>query len=339
MPDYLFTRAYSVGNCGRRKQRFSPVRSCGRRSWTFATILTFVFALLIIILPVQVRAAELSVKDVLPAPGFAGEWTIDGNIELYDKETLFNHINGEAELYFPYGFAALASANYINKINQELSIVADVYQVASLLDAFGIYSNYRKPNNLPVSIGADGFASPSQLMFYQDKYFVRLQVSGETNLPKDILLACARAISQNLPAGAGPPRELDVLNIPALVPQSERYLAQSLLGYAFFRRGLIADVQVLEEKMQIFAIPEDTQALARRTFDQYCAYLQAEGRSVQLTGDAASRLVIAVDPLYGGVQVMQSGKYVAGVVRIKNTALGKKIMEQLSRQIIAKTGG
>jgi hypothetical protein len=299
----------------------------------------FVFTFLLMTLPLKVRAAELSIKDVLPASGFAGEWTIDGNVELYDKDTLFNHINGEAELYFPYGFAALASANYINKKNPELSIVADVYQVASVLDAFGIYSNYRKSNNLPVSVGADGFASSSQLMFYQDKYFVRLQVSGETSLPEDILLVCARSISRNLPAGAGPPREMDVLKIPALIPKSERYLAKSLLGYAFFHRGLIADVQVQEEKMQIFAIPEDTPAEARRTFDQYYAYLQAERRSIRLTGDDARGVIIAVDPLYGGVQVMHYGRYVAGVVRIKNNAIGEKIMEQLSRQISANKGG
>ena len=90
--------------------------------------------------------------------------------------------------------------------------------------------------------------------------------------------------------------------------------------------------------MQVFAIPEDTPADARRTFDQYYAYLQEEGRNSELTGDAARRLIIAVDPLYGGVQVMHFGRYVAGVVRIKNNALGKKIMEQLNRRISADTG-
>jgi len=135
-----------------------------------------------------------------------------------------------------------------------------------VLDAFGIYSNYRKANNLWVTIGAEGFVSPSQLMFYQDRYFVRLQVAGATSLEKDIFLACARAISGNIPAGSGQPKELEVMKIPALVPKSERYLAQSLLGYVFFRRGIIADAIVKDEKMQIFVIHEDTQAAARKTF-------------------------------------------------------------------------
>jgi hypothetical protein len=301
--------------------------------------MTFVFSLFIMTMFNPAGVAQPSIKDVLPAQGFAEEWTIDGKVEHYDKDTLFNHINGEAELYFPYGFDVLASANYIHKKNQDLSIVADVYRMASVLDAFGIYSNYRRPNNSWVAIGAEGFVSPSQLMFYQDRYFVRLQVSGETNLPKDLLLTCARAISKNLPAGSGQPRELEVLKIPALVQKSERYLAQSLLGYAFFRRGLIADAAVKDEKMQIIAIREDTPADARRTFDQYHTYLKAEAQSIELTESATQRMVMAVDPLYGDVQVMQSDRYVIGTVRVKNNALAKQILEQLRRRINADTGG
>ncbi len=312
--------------------------SSGRRSLVVTTIIAFVFTLLIIMTSNPARAAEVSIQKILPAQGFTEEWVIDGKVELYDKDTLFNHINGEAELYFPYGFDALASANYINRKNQDLSIVADVYRMASVLDAFGIYANYRKANNSWVTIGAEGFASGSQLMFYQDRYFVRLQVSGETNLPQDTLLACASTISQNLPVGVGPPKELDVLKIPALVPKSERYLAQGLLGYAFFRRGMIADALVQDEKMQIFVIHEDTEAEARRTFDQYHTYLKAEGQGIQLTENAARRLIIAVDPLYGGVQMEQSGRYIAGLVRIKNNSLAERLLDELHKRISADAG-
>lgn len=305
------------------------------------TRLFILFIILILTLAVSnpVRAADLSIKDVLPGKGFAGEWVIEDKVKLYDKETLFDHINGEAELYFPYGFDALATASYINNNNKELSVVADVYRMASVLDAFGIYSNYRKTNNLWVTIGAEGFLSSSQLMFYQDRYFVRLQVSGATNLPKDIFLACALAISGNLPAGSGQPKELEILKIPALVPKSERYLAQSLLGYVFFRRGIIADAKVQDEKMQIFVIHEDTPAAASKTFDQYHSYLKAEAQGIQMTEDPARMQVIAVDPLYGGVLVEQSGRYIIGAVRIKNTSVAKQLIEQLRGRISADAGG
>ena len=300
----------------------------------------FLFIFLIIIMAVSnpVSAADLSIKDILPVKGFAGNWIIEENAKIFDKDTLFNHINGEAELYLPYGFDALAAASYVNKHNPDLSIEADVYRMASALDAFGIYSNYRKTNNLWVAIGTEGFVSSSQLMFYQDRYFVRLQVAGATSLPKEIFLACARAISGNLPAGAGPPKDLELLKIPALVPKSERYLAQSLLGYSFFRRGIIADAAAQGEKMQIFVIREDTQVAARKTFDQYHSYLKAETQSIQVTGNQDRIRVIAVDPLYGEVLVEQSGRYIIGAVRVKNTSLAKQLIDQLHERIAADTG-
>ncbi len=298
----------------------------------------FIFFILIMAVSNPVRAADLSIKDVLPAKGFAKEWVIEEKATLYDKDTLFDHIDGEAELYFPYGFDTLATASYVNKQNPDLSIVADVYRMASVLDAFGIYSNYRKSNNLWVTIGTEGFVSPSQLMFYQDRYFVRLQISGATSLEKDILLACARAISEKLPASLGQPRELEILKIPALVPKSERYLAQSLLGYVFFRKGIIADAAAQNEKMQIFVIHEDSPAVARKTFDQYHSYLKTEAQSVQLTEDQSRRLLKAVDPLYGGVLVEQSGCYIIGAVRVKNISVAKQLIEQMYGKISADAG-
>ena len=312
--------------------------STRRQSGIIKTIMTFIFFIFMMALSNPVHAADLSIKDVFLGKSFAKDWVIEGKVKLYDKDTLFDHIDGEAELYFPYGFDALATASYVNKQNPDLSIVADVYRMASVLDAFGIYSNYRKANNLWVTIGAEGFVSPSQLMFYQDRYFVRLQVAGATSLEKDIFLACARAISGNIPAGSGQPKELEVMKIPALVPKSERYLAQSLLGYVFFRRGIIADAIVKDEKMQIFVIHEDTQAAARKTFDQYHSYLQAEGQGIQMTGNPACMQVIAVDPLYGGVLVEQSGRYIIGAVRIKNTSIAKQLIDELHRRISADAG-
>ena len=263
-----------------------------------------------------------------------------GRGEFYDRDTLFNHIDGEAELYFPYGFDVLASANYISKKNLDLSIVADVYRMASLLDAFGIYSNYRKTNNMWVAIGAEGFVSSSQLMFYQDRYFIRLQVSGETSLPKKIYSWHAPGLSpETFLQVQVQPKELDILKIPALVPKSERYLAQSLLGYVFFRKGMIADAVAQDEKMQIFALHEDTQAAARKTFDQYHSYLKSEAQGIQMTGNPARMLVIAVDPLYGGVLVGQSGRYIIGAVRVKNTSVARQLIEQLHGRISADAGG
>jgi hypothetical protein len=287
--------------------------------------------------PAPVFAAEDSMKNILPAPGFTPDWVMKERVTLYNSDTLFDHINGEAELYFPYGFDMLATATYLNKKNPDVWVVVDVYRMGSLLDAFGIYSNYRKADAAGVVIGAEGFASSSQLMFYQDRYFVRIQVTGATSLEQELLLACGRTVSRNLPPNTGRPGELEALvGIPGMVTKSERYLAQSILGYAFFRRGMIAEAMLGGERVQVFAVYENSPDAARKAFDDYRSYLKAEGREMNVTGTTDRNSLTAVDPLYGGVFVEQSGPNLIGAIRMKEASAAKPIVEQLRERLLKR---
>ena len=254
---------------------------------------------------------------------------------LYNSDTLFDHINGEAELYFPYGFDMLITATYLNKKDPEVWVVVDVYRMGSLLDAFGIYSSYRKADAAGIVIGAEGFVSSSQLMFYQDRYFVRIQVTGATSLEQDIFAACGRAVSGNLPPNAGRPGELEALaGIPGIVTKSERYLARSLLGYAFFTRGMIADVILGGERVQVFVVFENSTDAARKALDDYRSYLKVEGQEVNVTKTTDRISMTAIDPLYKSVFVEQSGPYLIGAIRMKKAADAKPIVEQLRKLLL-----
>jgi hypothetical protein len=170
-------------------------------------------------------------------------------------------------------------------------------------------------------------------MFYQDRYFVRLQVTGATGLGQDVFLACARTVSEKLPFNARPIGELESLRMPGIVPKTERYIAKSLLGYPFFRRGIIADAILSGERFQVFLVPEDSVAAAREAFDHYRSYLKAEGKNIQLQGERNYDAIAAVDPLYGEIFVEQSGRYVIGAVRLRKSSSAKKIIEQLRERL------
>ncbi|MDO8944568.1 MAG: hypothetical protein Q7U75_15400 [Desulfobacterales bacterium] len=283
--------------------------------------------------PAPVRAAGDAIENVLPAPACAEGWNLDGKATLFNRETLFDRINGEAELYFPYGFDVLASARYANIRDPRIAVDADVYRMGSLLDAFGMYANYRRKENVDAKVGAEGTLSPSQLIFYQGRYFVRIQATGTSSLEGDVFLACARAISQKLPPNTGRPKELEGFAIPAVVPRSERYIAQSLLGYDFFRRGLMADAVLNGEQVQLLLVPEDSGDAASRAFDRYRSYLKSSGADVQAAGIPGRMSLSAVDPLYGNVFVVQAGRFIVGAVRFKDPSAAKQLVDQLRRGV------
>ena len=289
--------------------------------------------LLSLIAPTPGQAAGPSAEKVLPAQMCAEGWGMDGKVALYDKDGLFDRINGESELYFPYGFEVLAYARYENKKDRSIAVDADVYTMGSLLDAFGIFANYRRKDSAEAGIGAEGTVTPSQLLFYQDRYFVRLQVTGATTVDQAVLRACAGAIAMNLPSNSGRPKELDALAVPAVVKKSERYVAQSLLGYDFFHAGLIADAIVNGVPVQVFLVPERSRDAARKTFDQYRAYLKQSGSDVRVTEAQGRILLEANDPLYGTVHVEQAGRHLVGAVRVKDGVAARQLIEQLRARV------
>jgi hypothetical protein len=279
-------------------------------------------------------AGDNDVEKFLPTPSCANGWNIDGKVTLYNKENLFDRINGEAELYFPYGFENLAYARYANTKNPEIAIDVDIYKMGSLIDAFGIYAGYRSKSDPDVRIGAEGTVSSSQLFFYQDRHFVRLQVTGATELSEDVFLSCAKSISQNLPNNLDRPKELDIFMIPALEQKSVRYIAQSLLGYSFFRRGITADINLKAGTAQVFLVPEESAEMAQKAVDLYIVYLKASSKRVDRKESAGVISVRAVDPLYGNAYLEQAGKFIIGIIRINDIAAAKKVVEILRNRII-----
>jgi hypothetical protein len=264
-----------------------------------AAAIFFLFA--IMFFPADLFALDESLESMLPPPGFAKEWAMDGKISRYTKENLYTYIDGEAELYMPYGFTVLVSA---------------LYTMGSAIDAFGIYSYYRNPAAEMVNIGSSGFIDESQLLFYKNRYFVRLSASGD-NPSRAVFLACAEAIAQRLGGKSMPPEELELLKIPGIVPRTEKYTAQSVLGYAFFKKGFTADATLNGSPVKIFVIFDESVQDAEDTINRYMVYLKEKGNEPRIDKSTQGVTLIAQDPLYKGVLVRQSGRYVFGITNLK----------------------
>jgi len=280
-----------------------------------------------------VGCSTLGAKDVaarlLPAPGFADGWRTDGDVAVYDRETIYDYIDGEAELYYPYGFKRAAVANYVKADEPTLLISADVYEMGSLLDAFGIYSNYRSAEAEAAGVGCEGFRDDYQLMFYQDRYFVRLSSLAPPAQNRAHMTACAQAIARNLPGATTLPAELALVTTNEAVPRTQRYVAESLLGYDFFPRGLDAQATLDGKRVRLFAVMLEDEAAARGALNAYAAFLDESGAKPRQTAHDTLRELTAHDPFYKGVIVRQTGAHLLGVAGLGEPNRGAAVIDRM----------
>jgi hypothetical protein len=276
--------------------------------------------------------AEKALEAILPAECASG-WVMDGKVATYTQENLYKYIDGEAELYMPYGFRKAATVMYVKPGSKDIGIVANIFEMGSFLDAFGIYANFRSPTLEQIKMGAEGFLDESQLMFYQDRYFVQMEASGAIAQEGSLFQACAGAISRNLPDGKEKPRELEFFKVPGVVPLTEKYYAEGLLGHGFFGKGLTAEVVIGETRVKMLVMLGGSEEAAARVFTEYGKYLKDSKALPQISNDERGVILHVIDPLYKGVVLHQSGRYVVGVVGLKEPRQGDGTIAQLLKRL------
>lgn len=70
-------------------------------------------------------------------------WVIIEGPQLYNKKTLFDHVDGQAELFLTYGFQKSIFTIYQDKKSPDNQVEVDVYDMGNVFQAFGVFSRFR----------------------------------------------------------------------------------------------------------------------------------------------------------------------------------------------------
>ena len=82
-------------------------------------------------------------------------WKQVGEIQSFDPNTLYEYINGGADLYLAYDFQELKVAEYQN--DKKAAVTVEVYRHRTPTQAFGIYSQERFPGANFIDVGIQGY--------------------------------------------------------------------------------------------------------------------------------------------------------------------------------------
>lgn len=191
---------------------------------------------------------------------------------LYKPDSLYQYIDGGADVYLLYDFRLLLHQELKNA-NAE--ITADIYDMGRPEDAFGIYAAERSPRYKFLPIGIEGYSSKGILNFVQDRYYVKLSaMSGNADTLLDSL---ARTLSQRIGGKKTSPALLMKLPAEKRVAHSEQYVRKDPLGHAFLAPAYVVTYGWGEKQGKLVVSVAIEPAGAKMRLDQLAKHFQQTG--------------------------------------------------------------
>jgi hypothetical protein len=282
-------------------------------------VLCLVFGVLL--LPVSSPAAmDLRFPDV-------SGWRLSGDVQTFNPKTLYEYINGAADLYLASDFEELKVAEYANE--KKASVVVEAYRHRTPRDAFGIYSQERLPDGDFLRIGAQGYIDKNILNFVCGRYYVKLNSFETGDEDREVLQAIAGKVAESLGEKGGLPSLLSAFPLEGKKGNSEKYLTRNFLGYAFFNSAYTADYEIAGKTFKLFLIEAANRNEGKSIVQKYLRQVKNFEREV-----SEGRYTVS-DPHHGVIDLFWKGAYIWGAVDLADADLRLKVLKSFEGNIIS----
>ncbi len=169
--------------------------------------------------PQTAESPLLAIGEQLPEA--AGEWRAASRLVAYTPETIFDYIDGHAEVYLAYGFRGSIARRYLGPEGQG-DIVVDVFELVSPEDAFGVFTHDQDGED--AALGQGSLFRYGWLSFWKGPFFVSIYAEGESEEARAAVFELGRGVAASIPAGGSLPAIVALLPGRGLDPRSVRYL-------------------------------------------------------------------------------------------------------------------
>jgi hypothetical protein len=194
-------------------------------------------------------------------PESLGGWSKTEADQFYNRENLYDYIDGGAELYLSYGFQSLINRTYTQP--RQPDIILDIFDMGSSQNAFGVFSHSRE--KVEKEFGQGSQYTAGSLLFWKDRYFISILASPETPESSRAIKKLAGTIESHIEKEGPLPALVYLLPQDSLIEESVRYFKHYIWLNSYY---FIADQNILH-------IDENTNAVLAK-------YRENNGKSLLL---------------------------------------------------------
>jgi hypothetical protein len=254
-------------------------------------------------------------------PPVAG-WEITPTIEIFNRDNLYERINGAAPLFLENNFQEMTSAVYTQGDNY---ITIQAYRHASPEDAFGMYASERSSDmtHYP-GIGGDAQGDEYGLYFFSGSVYVKMTASDEGEQISAALKEIAKGLAEKIDANPAYPAIIQSFPQEGRLPYTEAYITQNYIGHEFLKPVYTVDYNLNGEKFQTFVINGKTPEGAKQILTEYFKFTK------QSTDFSEGNLLVK-DRYNGNIPVVWKGQYLIGAFNDNGADFPSEIYDFLNR--------
>ncbi len=216
-------------------------------------LLKFLLLLLPILISLKIdMTAQNKIDPAAYLPENINGWETGGD-RTFNEETLYNYIDGGAELFLSFGFTKVF--NRIYTCENQAEIIVDIFFMNTSYDAFGVFSH--SAGKIEHEFGQQSQTLEGAVIFWKDNIYVSIMSSPETPESKTTITELARIIEESIPYTGKFPSIIEHL------PQ--KYLAGESIRY--FRHYIWQNASCFISNENILNIDQNTQCISAQYND------------------------------------------------------------------------
>jgi hypothetical protein len=178
------------------------------------------FTTIIILTFFQMNIVSQTKKDFWEAlPDKINGWEVIESDRFFDNESLYDYIDGSAEMFLSFGFSKVFNRIY-SRINQP-DILVDIFYMNSSYDAYGVFTH--SADKLKNEFGQQSQRTEGAIIFWKSNYYVSILCHPETGESKEAIFELAKIIDKLIDETGDLPPVLKYLPQRNLVSESIRY--------------------------------------------------------------------------------------------------------------------
>jgi hypothetical protein len=257
-------------------------------------------------------------------------WVLAGEPQVYDRDNLYEYLDGQAQTYLDYGMHSCIHAEYHHQTQPEQRMTLDLFQFADAVGAYGLASSMRSGQAEPLEIGAVGYWQDGKLHWVRGRVYARVIAPHErlAGYSAAVYLAMVADGKMSLPATL--PAELLVLPRQNRIVGSEMFLARDMLGHDFLGAGWMTTFRsTAGPDFQLFWIPTTSVEQASDRFDRLRQFASEAGSVFDVPAEPGQKAMLVIGKYSGRLLVVQQAADIAGTVDCLDDKQGAALIHEL----------